>query len=173
MPTEEEWFDVVDCHDRVVDRQPRRIVHDRGLRHRAIHVLVFNEMGQVFLQKRSMTKDASPGLWDSSCSGHVDSGEDYESAAIRELKEELGVDAAARLQSLTYLAASPDTTQEFIRVYRLQHSGPFVLDPFEIEAGDWFALDELSLRIQTAPHSFCSVFRHIWKTTRNLPGDAS
>src|SRR6267154_5416763 len=87
----EETFDIVNEHDEVVSRAPRREVHARGLLHRAVHVLVFNARGEVFLQKRSMTKDKSPGLWDSSASGHVDSGEDYDTCVVRELREEIGL----------------------------------------------------------------------------------
>ena len=90
----EEWFDVVNERDEVVGRATRREVHARGLLHRAVHVLVFDKAGRIFLQKRSMTKDMSPGLWDSSCSGHVDSGEDYDTSATRELGEEIGVHGA-------------------------------------------------------------------------------
>ena len=67
----------------MIGREPRSVVHARGLRHRAVHVLVFNSAGELFLQKRSMTKDNDPGLWDSSCSGHVDAGETYDEAAVR------------------------------------------------------------------------------------------
>ena len=57
----EEIFDVVDADDRVIDQQPRSEVHRLGLRHRAIHLLVFNAAGELFLQKRSMKKDCFPG----------------------------------------------------------------------------------------------------------------
>jgi len=87
----DEWFDVVNARDEVIRRATRREVHATGLWHRAVHVLVFDAAGRVFLQKRSMKKDLSPGLWDSSCSGHLDAGEDYDAAAVRELSEELGV----------------------------------------------------------------------------------
>src|SRR5450432_314688 len=87
----EEFFDIVDARDEVIGRELRGVVHARGLWHRAIHVLIFDGAGRVFLQKRSKSKDTAPGLWDSSCSGHVDSGEDYDSAAQRELGEELGL----------------------------------------------------------------------------------
>src|SRR5215472_14287436 len=86
----EEIFDVVDEHDHVIGSKPRNEVHRLGLMHRAVHVLVFNPQGEIFLQKRSMKKDRQPGVWDSSASGHVDSGDDYDSCAIRELNEELG-----------------------------------------------------------------------------------
>ena len=46
----EEIFDVVDADDRVIDQQPRSEVHRLGLRHRAIHLLVFNAAGELFLQ---------------------------------------------------------------------------------------------------------------------------
>jgi 8-oxo-dGTP pyrophosphatase MutT (NUDIX family) len=87
----EEIFDVVNERDEVIGQQPRGVVHRLGLLHRAVHVLVFNAAGQVFLQKRSMTKDRQPGLWDSSASGHVDAREDYDACAVRELHEEIGL----------------------------------------------------------------------------------
>ena len=86
----EEIFDVVDERDEVVGRNTRNEVHRLGLQHRAVHVLVFNSRGEIFLQKRSMQKDRQPGLWDSSASGHLNCGEDYDACAVRELGEELG-----------------------------------------------------------------------------------
>src|SRR5436189_1915417 len=91
MDPREEIFDVVNERDEVIDRKPRSEVHRLGLLHRAVHVLVFNSRGQIFLQKRSMKKDRQPGLWDSSASGHVDSGEDYDTTAVREAREEIGL----------------------------------------------------------------------------------
>ena len=82
----QEIFDVVNGRDEVIGRQLRSEVHRLGLKHRATHVLVFNSRSEVFLQKRSMKKDRQPGVWDSSVSGHVDSGEDYDACAVRELK---------------------------------------------------------------------------------------
>ena len=76
MNPAEDIFDVVNEHDAdIIDQQPRSLVHSQGLRHRAAHVLVFNKAGQVFLQLRSQSKDNHPGVWDNSCSGHVDAGE--------------------------------------------------------------------------------------------------
>src|SRR6266478_8376117 len=87
----EEIFDVVNERDEVVGRQTRNEVHRLGLMHRATHVLVFNKRGQIFLQKRSMKKDRQPGLWDSSASGHLNCGEDYDACSVRELGEEIGL----------------------------------------------------------------------------------
>src|SRR5215468_9128241 len=96
----EEIFDVVNDRDEVIDRRPRSEVHRLGLRHRAVHVLVFNSRGEIFLQKRSMKKDRQPGLWDSSASGHVDSAEDYDACAVRELEEEIGLKISRPLERL-------------------------------------------------------------------------
>src|ERR1039457_2536034 len=87
----EEIFDVVNARDEVIGQAPRKEVHARGLWHRAVHVLVFNARGEVFLQKRSMKKDIATGKWDSSSSGHLDTGEDYDACAVREVREEIGL----------------------------------------------------------------------------------
>src|SRR6266403_4721632 len=102
----EEIFDVVNERDEVIGKRPRSEVHRLGLMHRATHVLVFNKRGQVFLQKRSVKKDRQPGLWDSSASGHVDSGENYDACVVRELQEELGLELRAPLERLFKLPAS-------------------------------------------------------------------
>src|SRR5689334_4607270 len=114
----EEIFDVVNECDEVMDRQPRNEVHRLGLKHRAVHVLVFNSCGEVFLQKRSMKKDRQPGLWDSSASGHVDSGEDYDACAVRELREEIGLSLSKPPERFFKINACEKTDQEFVWVYR-------------------------------------------------------
>src|SRR5215831_21290390 len=101
----EDIFDVVNERDEVIDRKPRSEVHRLGLLHRAVHVLVFNSRGRIFLQKRSMKKDRQPGLWDSSASGHVDSGEEYDTCAVRELGEEIGLKLQGPPPRLFKLAA--------------------------------------------------------------------
>src|SRR5580765_8401907 len=116
----EEIFDVVNEQDEVIGRRPRNEVHRLGLMHRAVHVLVFNARGEVFLQKRSMSKDRQPGLWDSSASGHVDTGEEYDACAVRELGEELGLHVRETPHRVFKLTASPETDQEHVWVYRCE-----------------------------------------------------
>ena len=77
-----ELLSVVDENDCIIDSCPRHEIHAQGLRHRAIHILVFNDDGQLFLQKRSMKKDLNKGLWDTSVAGHVDEGEPYHPCAL-------------------------------------------------------------------------------------------
>src|ERR1044071_4887407 len=158
----EDIFDVVNERDEVIDRKPRSEVHRLGLKHRAVHVLVFNSRGEIFLQKRSMKKDRQPGLWDSSASGHVDSGEDYDACASRELKEEIGLTPATPPRRLFKIKARPETDQEFVWVYRCEAEGPFTLDPDEIECGDWFAPQAVTRWIAERPEEFATAFVLIW-----------
>ena len=159
----EEIFDIVNDRDEVIGQAPRREVHARGLWHRAVHVLVFNDRGLVFLQKRSLRKDTAPGLWDSSSSGHVDTGEDYDDCAIRELREEIGLVVSSTPQRLFKVSACLDTGWEFCWVYRCSAEGPFVLHPEEIETGDWFAPEEVTRRVMAEPQDFAASFVLIWQ----------
>ena len=115
---QEEMFDVVDENDTIVARATRREVHARGWRHRAVHVLVFNRAGDLFLQKRSMNKDVAPGSWDSSTSGHLGVGEDYDAGAVRELEEEIGLRVDQAPHRWLRLPACAESGQEFVWVYR-------------------------------------------------------
>ncbi|HEX5398987.1 MAG TPA: NUDIX domain-containing protein [Verrucomicrobiae bacterium] len=160
----EEIFDVVNERDEVIGHAPRRKIHARKLWHRAVHVLVFNARNQVFLQKRSMKKDTAAGLWDSSSSGHLDSGEDYDACAVRELREEIGLTAtgASQPRRLFKIDACAETGWEFCWVYRCQSEGPFTLHPDEIETGAWFAPEKITKWIAERPQDFASAFRLVW-----------
>jgi isopentenyldiphosphate isomerase len=159
----EEIFDVVNERDEVIGRERRSEVHRRGLRHRAVHVLVFNARGQVFLQKRSMSKDMFPGAWDSSASGHLDSGEDYDACAVRELREEIGLCVDRPPGRILRIEACEDTGQEFVWVYRCESEGPFTLHPEEIERGGWFGAGEVTRWVTERPEDFARAFVLVWK----------
>jgi isopentenyldiphosphate isomerase len=168
----EESFDVVNERDEVVGNAPRSVVHAQGLLHRAVHVLVFNARGEIFLQKRSMKKDRQPGVWDSSSSGHVDSGEDYDACAVRELREEIGLSvrneaeatgASPPLKRLFKIDACEETDAEFVWVYRCENEGPFTLHPDEIDEGGWFAPAEVTRWRNERPQDFASAWMLIWR----------
>jgi isopentenyl-diphosphate delta-isomerase type 1 len=165
----EELFDVVDRDDRVTGQATRREVHARGWLHRAVHVLVHDAQGRIFLQRRSLLKDTFPGCWDSSCSGHLDAGEDYPTAARRELGEELGWrDDSLPLRPVVKLSARPETGQEFIQIYLLGPvAGPFTLHPEEISEGRWIAPDALAVELDRVPETFASAVRFLWAHHRD------
>jgi isopentenyl-diphosphate delta-isomerase len=164
----DELFDVVDLDDQVIGQAPRREVHARNLVHRAVHVMVHDSDGRLFLQRRSLIKDTFPGCWDSSCSGHVDAGENYAVAARRELSEELGIhQPGLPLRPLLKLSACPQTGYEFIQIYLL---GPFIgtfeLHPEEISEGRWVLPGELSALIDENPHQIAGALRLLWMQHR-------
>jgi isopentenyldiphosphate isomerase len=162
----EEIFDVVNERDEVVGQEARSKVHRLGLRHRAVHVLVFNRCGELFLQKRSMKKDTFPGAWDSSSSGHLDSGEGYDACAVRELREEIGFKLECPPTRLFKIDARAETGQEFVWVYRLEAEGPFTLHPEEIETGEWFAPEAITKWMAERPGDFASALLLIWERIR-------
>jgi isopentenyldiphosphate isomerase len=162
----DELFDVVDGRDEVIGQLPRREVHQRGLRHRAVHVLVFNRRGELFLQQRALWKDDFPGAWDSSSAGHLGAGEGYDATAVREVGEELGVELGATPQRLFQLVAAPETGWEFCWVYRADHEGPFALQASEIRGGGWFEPAAIDAWLARRPGDFSSAFRVIWARVR-------
>ncbi|MEY2564158.1 MAG: rRNA (adenine1518-N6/adenine1519-N6)-dimethyltransferase [Verrucomicrobiota bacterium] len=167
VPAAVEQFPVVDDEDCVVGEATRTEVHGNNLRHRAVHILIFNRLGELFLQKRSRWKDRHPCLWDSSAAGHVDAGEEYDATAVRELQEELGV--AAELTRVAKLPASENTGREFIWLYRAQHDGPFELARSEIEHGEFFPTDLVSAWVSARPSDFAPGFLECWRAFRAVP----
>ena len=82
---------VVDENDNLIKREDRKTVHSSTLWHRGIHVFVFNSKGELLVQLRSPAKDKYPNKYDCSISGQVNFRETYETGAVRELEEELGI----------------------------------------------------------------------------------
>ncbi len=152
-----ELFDVVDAGDRVIGQATRGEVHARGLLHRAAHVFVFNSQGQLLLQQRSATKDAHPLCWTSSCSGHLDSGETYEVAAVRELKEEIGL--VADVEFLVKFPAGPETSSEHTSLFRAVCDEEPVPDPTEVADLQWATVEEWHRELENCPERFDPPFR--------------
>jgi 16S rRNA (adenine1518-N6/adenine1519-N6)-dimethyltransferase len=165
-----ERFDVVDEEDRVLRSEFRDVVHVNNLRHRAVHMLLFNAAGDLYLQKRSIWKDRNPGLWDSSAAGHVDSGEDYLTAARRELQEELGIEAPP-LNPLTRLTPNESNGWEFIQAYQAHHEGPFQPATMEVETGAFFSLNKIRHWAASNPADFSPVFLEILKDIPCAPNE--
>lgn len=161
---EEEIFDIVDDQDRVVSRSPRQLVHKEGLRHRAAHILLRNSRGEFFLQRRAPWKEINPWVWDSSAAGHLDAGEDYATAASRELEEELGVQTP--LKKIGKLNPSQQTGNEFIEVFEGFHDGPFALAELEVSAGNFFPAEQIQSWILQNPADFSPVFLLCWQLLR-------
>ncbi len=165
----DEIFDVVDSEDMVIGKASRHQVHNNDLMHRSVHILVFNSTGSLFLQKRAMIKDESPGLWDSSAAGHVESGEDYISCAKRELKEELSL-SGVQLDEVLSIPAQSMTLWEHVRVYKCVTDSNICINKNEISEGKYMMLSEVRALMQLNPEIHTSTFSHIYANYINKLG---
>lgn len=147
-----ETLDVVDDRDRRIGQCSRDEIHRRALKHRAVHVFVFNNSGQLFVQKRAAGKDTFPGCYDSSASGHLHTGEDYDECALRELNEELGLRVApGHLRKHFKIAACAQTGWEFVWVYSIQGDYRPVINTAEIESGSYESIEQVRARVREQP----------------------
>jgi len=158
-----EYFDWVDRSDRVIGVTTRQDAHQKRLYHRAVHLYCRGNSNGLILQKRSHAKDVEPGLWTVGCSGHVDRGESYEQAAVRELQEELNV--TIELSQLTELLRSDPSHEngyEFVCSFEIQVPIQAVLNPKEILELRELSLLEVEKWIFQEPENFSCSFRHLF-----------
>jgi len=133
---------LVDEQNHEVAQVSRRVMREGGLIHRACYILVFNRSQEIFVQRRTMSKDLYPGYLDVATGGVVLAGESYELAAKRELAEELGL-RKATLRSHFDFYHEADNNRVWGRVFSCQAEGPFVLQPEEVEDGFFLGMEEL------------------------------
>jgi 16S rRNA (adenine1518-N6/adenine1519-N6)-dimethyltransferase len=160
-----EMFDVVNERNEVIQQLPRGEVHAKGLLHRAVHVFVINARGEIYLQKRSHLKDVSPLKWDSSAAGHLDVGESYAACAIRETREEIGIEITST-ELAAQLPAGAHTDHEFVELHLARHNGPMRPFPEEIACGEWFTPEIIEDWITARPQDFAKGFVSCWKAWR-------
>jgi isopentenyl-diphosphate delta-isomerase type 1 len=145
----EEVFDLVDREGTIIGQASRHDCHHSpGHIHRTVHIIVTDQDGNLYLQKRALTKDIEPGRWDTSVGGHVARGETIEAAADRELQEELGI--AAEDVSLVFLYRflweSPIET-ELVSTFHAVYNGPFRLQEDEIDEGRFWSPEEIRQKL--------------------------
>jgi 16S rRNA (adenine1518-N6/adenine1519-N6)-dimethyltransferase len=162
--TNNERFPVVDKNDKILRDASRSQVHANNLRHRAVHILIFNPAGEVYLQQRSRWKDRHPLKWDSSAAGHVGAAESYDETAQRELKEELGI--TVRLEKISKLPASERTDQEFVWLYQGEVAGELSPNRTEIETGAFLPETVIDGWAAARPEDFAPGFIECWKVYR-------
>ena len=157
MNVDQEIYNIVDENDHIIGQASRKHIHQNKLLHRSAHILVFNSKKELFLQKRALCKDESPGLWDTSSAGHVDAGESYEDCAHRELLEEL--DLKAVLKPSIKISARKETHMEHIHVYICITDDTIKINPEEISEGAFFDLSKIQENISMNPTQFTSSFK--------------
>ncbi len=166
-----EIFDVVDENGNPVgETVGRGRAHAEGIRHRTAHIWIIREKDervQVLLQKRSAEKDSFPGRFDTSSAGHIQAGDEPRESALRELKEELGIEAEKedldfagtfRIQYDLEFHGKPfrDNEVAFVYVYRKNvDETRLVLQTEELECTEWFDLEETYRACLARDQKFC------------------
>lgn len=150
--TASELVDIVDADDRIIGQASRAEMRARKLRHRATYILVFNTEGQLFVHRRTATKDVYPSYYDVAVGGVVAAGESYDEGARRELAEEVGITAVRPRPILSFQFDDGDCPVNG-RVYSCTYDGALVLQEAEIAGGEWLDLDVVFERVRQQP--FC------------------
>ena len=144
---QEEIFPIVNTEGEVVGSATREECHaGTFLLHPVVHLHIFNSAGELYLQKRVMTKKIQPGKWDTAVGGHVDYGERIEDALLRETREELGVRDFTPEFLMRYEFRS-QIEAELVYIYKCVYDGDFNLDPSEVDEGRFWSLDEIKKSI--------------------------
>ena len=163
---DEESIVLVDAQDVPQGVAPKAEVHRRGLKHRAISVLVRNHAGDMLLHRRNVEKYHSGGLWANACCSHPRPGEAAEDAARRRLAEEMGIRCGVTpLFVAQYRAAVSNgyIEDEVVRVFGSTYEGPISPDPAEVSEWKWLPLAELADDLVRRPDSYTVWFRHYFR----------
>jgi isopentenyl-diphosphate delta-isomerase len=163
---DDESIVLVDAQDVPQGVAPKAEVHRRGLKHRAISVLVRNHAGDMLLHRRNVEKYHSGGLWTNACCSHPRPGEAAEDAARRRLAEEMGIRCGVTpLFVAQYRAAVSNgyIEDEVVRVFGSTYEGPISPDPAEVSEWKWLPLAELADDLVRRPDSYTVWFRHYFR----------
>ena len=155
-----EMLDVVNAADVVIGQASKKEVYDQCLPHRIVHVYLFDDMGRLALQKRSAACAFCPLHWSMSAAGHVQSQENYEAAAQRELNEELGITLPLQFVGKE-LYLDPLCSETFLGIFRATANGPFAIDPKEVDHVSFVPLNEVRMMIAQG-EPFHAQFVHVF-----------
>jgi 8-oxo-dGTP pyrophosphatase MutT (NUDIX family) len=148
--TMDEIVTIVDRMNKIVGSAPRSRMRSERLTHRATYLLVISDSGELFVQKRTLSKDVYPGFYDPATGGVVLKDESYESAAARELKEELGI-VGVPIEFHGDFFFEDQFCSVWGRVFSCKHSGPFVLQAEEVAAGEFMRFEDVFRRATEEP----------------------
>jgi isopentenyldiphosphate isomerase len=141
-----EILDIVDDNDKVIGKSSRQEVYADSLRHRIVHVLIFNDKGEMALQLRSNKCSFCPYHWSTTVGGHVQAGESYEEAALREYEEELGTKSKIEFFSKDDYQGT-GTPKKFVVSFKAKFNGQFNHDPEAVERVEFFSINKIKQMI--------------------------
>lgn len=159
----DELLDIVNDEDIVISQEMRSTVHQEGLQHRGVHVFLFSTDGKMLIQKRTADRTSSPSLLDCSISEHVKAGESYYDAAMRGMKEEMGLDGIEIKPLVTFRMNYGPNDNEISRLYEgTIKAGDVQFDPVEIEEVGYYTTREIQHQMTNESQKFCGWFIEIF-----------
>ncbi|MDO4763621.1 MAG: isopentenyl-diphosphate Delta-isomerase [Flavobacteriaceae bacterium] len=163
---EKEKVVLVNPHDEFLGLMEKQEAHQKGVLHRAFSVFLFDEQGNMLLQKRASTKYHSPNQWTNACCSHPREGETYLQAAHRRLKEELGI--TCDLQEKFNFIYKADVGQglwehELDYVFFGIFEGAFHLNLDEVSETRYISWEDLEQELKENPQNFTEWFKIILK----------
>jgi isopentenyldiphosphate isomerase len=160
----QELFPLVNEQGQVIGKATRGECHNGShLLHPVVHLHVFNSRGEVYLQKRPEWKDIQPGKWDTAVGGHIDYGETPEQALLREVREELGIEAFTPEPIGMYVFDSK-RERELVYVNKTTYDGPIRPSEEELDGGRFWTVEEIRQAIgqQVLTPNFESEFQRFF-----------
>ncbi|MFT4297827.1 MAG: NUDIX hydrolase [Candidatus Woesearchaeota archaeon] len=136
-----EFLDAVDENDNAIGKFSKDEIYSKKLRHRIVHVHIFNDKGEMALQLRAKGLKFCPEHWCTSVGGHVQSGESYEEAALREYKEELG--AKSNIEFFSKDLYSANGLEKFVVAFKAKASGNFKIESRAIQKVEFFSIEQI------------------------------
>ena len=127
---------------------------------KSVAICIFNKKGELLLQRRAENDDSYPLCFDFSAAGGIERGESKDTAATRELREELGIETTLRYVS-TYVYTA-EGEGDILEIYKGLYDGPFRPNPAEVQEVVFCSLDEISRKVERGEQfhpEFLSVFR--------------
>nr|WP_320037726.1 NUDIX domain-containing protein [uncultured Bacteroides sp.] len=164
----EEMFPLVDELGNITGAASRGECHNGSkLLHPVVHLHVFNDKGELFLQKRPAWKDIQPDKWDTAVGGHIDLGENAEQALKREVSEELGI-TEYEPQFVTSYVFESKVEKELVFVYKTIYNGEITPSKEELAGGRFWGIREIKENI--GKEVFTPNFEGEIKRVNLLPG---
>lgn len=153
---------LVDENDRALGKMDKLLAHQRGVLHRAFSVFVFNEAGEMLMQRRAAGKYHSAGLWSNTCCSHPRPQEELEASAHRRLKEEMGFDCPLEHAfSFVYKTELENglIEHELDHVLIGEWSGTPRPNPAEADEFAFLPADSVARSVRTHPEQYTAWFR--------------
>ena len=173
MQQPEDLVVLVDEYDRAIGSAPKLEVHERGLLHRAVSLLLRDAQGRFLLQRRADVKYHSGGLWSNTCCGHPRPGESNESAALRRLRAEMGILECnvRRVSSFLYRTAVGNglVEHEVDHVMIGEWTGEPVPDPSEVSEWRWMSEAALLADLAVNPDRYTPWLAGVLRHSRAVP----